>query len=989
MYDIPHRRHIVARADLLEALGCFGPAGKPASDPNAARALALDVVRPAMERGEAEIRRRFEQEGARPRDVLHARSFLIDQLVRVLFDFAAKRVWPLPNPTEAERLSILAVGGYGRGELAPQSDIDLLFLFPYKQTSWGEQVAEFMLYALWDLGLKVGHSTRSITECLRRARDDVTVCTAILEARWIWGDQDLARELERRFTTEVVAKTGPGYVQAKLQELRDRHQRMGDTRYLVEPNLKDGKGGLRDLQTLSWIAHYYYRIEDLGELVSRGIVSAAELRRLARAQAFLTKVRCHLHYVTGRPEERLTFDVQTEIAARMGYTDRAGQQAVERFMKYYYLTVKDVGDVTRIFFRAVGDEVENRGLLRLPRIRRRRTREGFVTDGRRVTVEDPALFAREPVRILRLFHMAEELDLELHPDAQRAIRGNLGRVNAALRKDPDANRMFVDLLTWPGRAERALRRLNEAGVLGRFVTDFGRIVAQTQHDMYHVYTVDEHTIRAIGILSRIEQGELADDHPLASEVIKKVLSRRVLYLALFLHDIAKGRQGDHSVLGAAVARKLAPRLGFTAAETETVAWLVRWHLAFSATAFKRDLADPKTITDFTQLVQSPERLRLLLVLTVCDIRAVGPNVWNGWKGQLLRTLYHAAEDVLLGGHVERNLERNAAAARESLAAHLTDWPAAEREHYLGRHLPHYWQAFDSDTQARHARMIRHADRAGDPLTLETRTDRFRAITEVTIYTQDHPGLFARLTGALSAAGATIVDAKVHTTRDGQALDTFLIQDLNGDAFDRPDRLARLSRMVGKTLAGEVKPRQAIAAGNPGEPARMRKVFRVAPVVLVDNTASASHTVIEVNGRDRPGLLYDVTWALFTLNLTIHSAHVATYGERAVDVFYVQDLMGMKVTSRSRIARIEERLAEALKTAEERQAGEKAAGEKAAGDKAASDKAASDKGARAKPAEKQGQDGPVRAARPPRGRAKGDLREDGPPLKPAAGKVPAE
>lgn len=919
MYDIHHRRSIVARAELLQALDCYGPAGRPFSDPAAARATALDILRPALDRGEAEIRRRFEA-GGKAREVLHGRSYLIDQLVRVLYDFASTRVWPLPNPTDSEKLSILAVGGYGRGELAPQSDIDLLFLFPYKQTSWGEQVAEFMLYSLWDLGLKVGHATRSVNECIRRARDDVTISTAILEARWIWGDQELAQELSRRFDTEVVAKTGGAYVQAKLSEARERHKRMGDTRYLVEPNLKEGPGGQRDLQTLVWIARFFYRIDDLGEVVSRGIVSATEYRRLTRAQAFLAKVRCHLHYVTGRPEERLTFDVQSEIANRMGYADRAGQQSVERFMRFYYLTVKDVGDVTRIFFRAVEQEVESRSLLRLPRIRRRRTRDGFITDGKRVTVEDPDVFAADPVRILRLFHLAEDQDLELHPDALRAIRSNLGLVNRVLRKNAEANRLFIDLLTWPGRSEQALRRLNEAGVLGRFVTDFGRVVAQTQHDMYHVYTVDEHTIRAIGILSRIEQGDLADDHPLATEVIKKVLSRRVLYLALFLHDIAKGRGGDHSQLGADVARKVAPRLGFTAAETETVAWLVRWHLALSATAFKRDLADPKTITDFARHVQSPERLRLLLVLTVCDIRAVGPSVWNGWKGQLLRTLYHATEDVLLGGHVERNLERNATQSRKVLAERLADWPEVERESYLARHLAFYWQAFDSESHERHARTIRRADRAGDPLTLETRTDTFRAITEVTVYTQDHPGLFARLTGALSAAGATIVDAKVHTTRDGQALDTFLIQDLDGGAFDRPDRLARLSRMVRRTLAGEVKPRQAIAAGNPGEPARMRKVFRVAPVVLIDNAASANHTVIEVNGRDRPGLLYDVTWALFTLNLTIHSAHIATYGERAVDVFYVQDLVGMKVTTRTRLATIEAKLSVALLMPEERQSG---------------------------------------------------------------------
>jgi [protein-PII] uridylyltransferase len=390
----------------------------------------------------------------------------------------------------------------------------------------------------------------------------------------------------------------------------------------------------------------------------------------------------------------------------------------------------------------------------------------------------------------------------------------------------------------------------------------------------------------------------------------------VLYLAVLLHDIAKGRGGDHSELGEKVALKLGPRLGLTPAETETVAWLVRWHLLMSATAFKRDIGDPKTVADFVQQVQSLERLRLLLVLTVADIRAVGPTVWNGWKGQLLRDLYNRAEEVLSGGQVVEARAQRVAAAKDAVAALLADWPAGEITVLGKRHFDAYWLSHDADTVARHARLLREADGAGRPLTLSYRSDRFRAITELTIYTADHPGLFCRIAGAIAACGGNIVDAKIYTTVDGKALDTILIQDLDGGAFERPDRLARLASTIHGTLTGDLSLKSAIALEKPGVPSRA-KVFTVEPAVAIDNAASHRHTVIEVNARDRPGLLYDVTKAFFELSLTINSAHVATFGERAVDVFYVKDLTGMKVTEKARLAAIEERLLNALRTPEER------------------------------------------------------------------------
>lgn len=915
-------REIIDRKALtlqLDALGGEGPRGGTEQ-----RKQALVLLKAALNEGRAVIRRRFEA-GTPALATRQSISFLTDQVIRLVYDFTVNRIYRLPNPTAAEKLSVVAVGGYGRGEMAPFSDVDLLFLFPYKQTPWGEQVVEFMLYLLWDLGLKVGHATRSVDECIRLSLADVTIRTAILEQRWIWGDQDLAAQLRTRFHAEVSAKTSLDFIEKKLAERDERHQRMGDSRYVVEPNVKEGKGGLRDLHTLVWITKYVYGVDDTAELIQRGLLQAEEHRRFVQAMEFLWTVRIHLHYLSARPEERLTFDMQTEIAKAMGYADRPGRLDVERFMKKYYLVAKEVGDLTRIFAAALEERHKKKTPLAAIRSKMTRTRkiDGFVIEGGRVSPATDDLFEKQPIKMLRLFHLAQEQGLDIHPEALRQVRRHLKRIDAGVRNDEDANGLFMDMLCSKNDPETTLRRLNEAGVFGRFVPDFGRVVAQTQHDMYHTYTVDEHTIRAIGILSRIESGALKEDHPLSVNVIKEVLSRRVLYVAVLLHDIAKGRGGDHSVLGEKVAEKLGPRFGLTAAETETVGWLVRWHLLMSATAFKRDIADPKTVVDFAQAVQSPERLRLLLCLTVADIRAVGPTIWNGWKGQLLRELYYRAEEYLSGGFTGRARSQRIADTKAAVRALLTDWSKAEADRLLKRHYDNYWYSNDAETIARHARMMKAADAGKRPLTIETQPDKFRSVTELALYAPDHPGLFARVAGALASCGANIVDAKIFTTNDGMALDMFFIQDMDGAAFDRPERLKKINTAIERALSGDLRLRSAIAAEKPGLPSRTR-VFKVVPRVLIDNNASNRWTVIEVNGRDRPGFLYDVTRALYELNLTIGSAHIATYGERAVDTFYLQDLTGMKLTDKRRLAQIEKAVLKRLAPPEEKPAAAKTA-----------------------------------------------------------------
>jgi len=832
-------------------------------------------------------------------------SAVMDGVVGCLHAAATEHFYPALNPSQSERIAVIAVGGYGRGTLAPGSDVDLLFLFPHKQTAWGESVVEAMLYPLWDLKLKVGHSVRSVDDCVREARADMTIRTALLEARYIAGDVLLFHDMVRRFGAEVVEGTAPAFTEAKLQERETRVRRAGTSRYLVEPNVKDGKGGLRDLNTLFWIAKYAYRINDVRELVTAGLFDRKELLMFQRSEEFLWRVRCWLHFITGRAEERLSFDLQRQVASAIGFAGRSGQAPVERFMKAYFLVAKDVGDLTAIVCAAL-EARQQKPRASLSRLlgsfaKRKRVRAlghpDFTLKSQRLNVIDPDAFRRDPVNLLRLYEIASRDDLAIHPDASRLVTQSLRLVTPQLRGDPDANRIFLEILTARRSPEAVLRRMNESGLLGKFVPDFGRVVAMMQFNMYHHYTVDEHLIRAIGVLAEIDAGVLQSEHPLANEIMPTVTNRRALYVALFLHDIAKGRIEDHSIAGARIARKLGPRLGLTEGQTETAAWLIEHHLDMSTVAQSRDLGDPKTIESFAAVVQTLERLKLLLVLTVADIKAVGPGVWNGWKGQLLRTLYYETEIVLAGGHSVIERKARVEKKQDALKERLADWPAAERDAYLARHYPAYWIKVDVAEQEKHARFLRQAEEEGRTTATLVETDQFRGVTELTILAPDHPRLLAIVTGACAAAGGNIVDAQIFTTTDGLVLDTISVS----RAFDRDDdelrRAERIAAAIERALKGEIKIADLVAQRRAPPP--RGQTFQVVPEVIIDNVLSARHTVLEVAGLDRPGLLYDLTTAIGKLNLNIASAHIATFGEKAVDVFYVTDLTNAKIVSTAR------------------------------------------------------------------------------------------
>ncbi|MEK6541336.1 MAG: [protein-PII] uridylyltransferase [Pseudomonadota bacterium] len=897
------RRTIIDRRALWDVLSELGNSD---CSPVHKRVKLAILLKSALDDGRAVIARRLAEHPSRGREATAAQAFLVDQIIRLLHDFTVIYLYPSGNRSAGERLTLIAVGGYGRAEMAPHSDIDIGFLTPFKQTSWGEQVIESMLYTLWDLGLKVGHSSRSLDDMVRMAKSDLTIRTALLEGRYIWGDRDLYEQASARFLSEVVRGTERAFVSEKLAERDARHKRMGDSRYVVEPNVKEGKGGLRDLHTLFWIGKYLHKVRSVSELVDAGLLTKSELRQFARAENFLLAVRCHLHILSRRAEDRLTFDVQRDIASRMRFADRPGKSAVERFMQLYFLHAKTVGDVTGVFLAHLDDQMAKRGRRFLPSLRRRPGKlEGFVLDRGRLALPSDDWFSKSPIQLVKLFALADKYGLEVHPLTMRTARRDAHLIDANVRRDPAANALFLDVLTSPRDPETVLRWMNEAAVFGRFIPDFGRVVAQMQFDMYHHYTVDEHSIRAIGLLAQIESGVLKDDHPLTHAILGQLQMRRVLYVAVLLHDIAKGRGGDHSVLGAEIADKLCPRLGLSPAETETVAWLVRHHLLMAATAFKRDLSDFKTVLDFAGAVQSPERLRLLLALTVVDIRAVGPGVWNGWKRQLLTDLFDAAEEVLRLGHKQRGRDVRILARKEEVAERLAMTPAAFAK--LARRMPDsYWVAESTDVAVRNLSLI--SKDMVDGLAMEITFDADRAATLVSVHAADHPGLFFRIAGGIHLAGGNIIDARVHTTRDGMAIDNFLVQDPLGRPFRDASQIARLERAIADALSNRGRLVDRLAA----KPlARTRaEAFRIEPSVLIDNKASNRFTVIEVNAQDRPALLNQLAYALFQSRVTLHSAHIATYGERAVDVFYVTDLLGGKIEAKPRAKALEKRLLEA-------------------------------------------------------------------------------
>ena len=900
---------IFARIDALAA-------DKP--EPARLQSEVVAILREATTRGRDAIAAAFAEDPFAARPLTRSYAYLTDGLVAAAFHTATRYIHPLPNPTSSERIAAVAVGGYGRGEMAPFSDVDLLFLTPYKITAWAESVIETMLYMLWDLKLKVGHASRTIKDCLRLGREDFTIRTTFLEHRFLTGDVPLAEELDERLRADLFSSGNRDFIEAKLDERERRHKRQG-ARYMVEPNVKEGKGGLRDLQSLFWIAKYLHNVDNAAELVPLGVFRPEEFESFADAESFLWAVRSHLHLLAGRPNERLTFDMQVEVAQRLGYTDKAGRRAVEVFMQDYFRHATRVGDLTRIFLTKLEATHVRSGPL-IDRLLRRKPRvQGlYKIEHNRLAIENEKAFLADKLNLLRLFEEGLRTDLLIHPDAMRLVAANLDLIDDEMRNDDAAAELFIGMLLNHGNPERALRRMNELGVLAAFMPEFEPIVAMMQFNMYHAYTVDEHTIQCIGQLARLERGALEADLPVSTRAIHNGVNRKVLYIALLLHDIGKGRPEDHSILGAEIAHVVCRRLGLTLDECDAVEWLVRNHLLMSDMAQKRDIADPRTVADFAGAVETRKRLDLLLILTVCDIRGVGPDIWNNWKASLIRALYRQTARALETGTDQLTRETRETEAIANLRNALRDWPARQLESEIARHYPPYWQGLHITAHMVFARLLRDLVATGDPaeICIDLHPEEDMDVTRACFAMVDHPGIFARLAGALALVGANICDARTYTTKDGYVTATFWIQDHDGNPFE-VSRLPRLTQMIHRTLKGEVVAREALKSRDKIKP--REQAFKVPTRVIFDNDGSDIYTIIEVDTRDRPGLLYDLARAMAEANIYVASAVVATYGEQAVDTFYVKDMFGLKFQTPSKQKRLEERLIKAVADGAERAA----------------------------------------------------------------------
>lgn len=797
---------------------------------------------------------------------------------------AAQRIQPLwRNLTRATDLllqqvnlpagvTLVAVGGYGRCELFPFSDVDVLILLPQEASAGQEQQVVALLQSLWDRQIPVSHATRTIEETVALAKGDATICAALMDARHVAGDRGPYLALKRTLKKQVFGTAPRQFVEAKLSEREARHTRYGDSRFMLEPHIKEGKGGLRDLQTLNWLARYCYGVKTAQELVREDLLNADEWRYYREAYLFFSTVRAQMHILRGRADERLSFDLQTQIATLLRFPGKNAQERAEKLMMRYFQFTREVGNLTRILCAIL----EEQNLRSQPAAHRahhaaRQLPPYLVLENGRLDFAADADPVHYPHQVVGLFATALATSLDFHPQAQLALTRMLPAMGQRLPLDGESNRLFLQILLARNGADAMLRRMNDAGVLGTLIPEFGRISGQMQYDGYHTYTVDEHTLVAVANLHMLESGAWAEHMPLASSLAREISNRAVLYVAMLCHDIAKGTGGAHADKGESLAAHVAQRMGLGTKDAALVGWLVKHHLLLSDTAFKRDLDDEQTIHDFVAIVQSPDRLRLLLLVTVADVKAVGPQIWNRWKGSLMRTLYSRA---LAAMGIGTGVRETGESARLAIA----QWRQAPE---------------------RAAVCIRH--------------DAFLGVSEVLCCVTQQHRLFAAVAGVMAWVGASIVSARIrpttHEEGEGGALVELHVQNQHGDSFaEDAKRLSNLPQLIAQALAGSLPlarelPKRRMVARTPD--------VAVRPAVMIDNDMSATASVIEVNARDRIGLLYDILRTLDDAQLQVISAHVATYGSMAVDVFYVKDAYGYKILHDAKRAAVAQVLMQAM------------------------------------------------------------------------------
>lgn len=865
------------------------------------RTQAGDTVkafRAALSEANQALRQRF-LNGAPVPELLHERAAFIDGLLLEIWT----KAWGNAAPDGA---ALVAVGGYGRGELHPCSDIDLLILLDQDRHDTFQSPIERFIGLLWDIGLQIGHSVRSVQECVDTARQDITIATTLMEARLLSGPAGLFDSLRSAIRPEHIWPVKE-FFEAKWQEQIRRHHKYHDTAYNLEPNIKDGPGGLRDIQTLAWVTQRHFASSTLHDLVGRGFLSVGEYASLIEGRDFLWRIRYALHDLTGRREDRLVFDHQRVLAAQFGYRNDGPSLAVEQFMKLYYRTVMELSRLNEMLLQHFQEAILYADSPhRIVSINKRfQVRDDFIE------VSHEKVFKHYPFALLEIF-----LLLAQHPEIKgvrattvRLIRDHRHLIDETFRADLRCRTLFMELLRQPHGIAHELSRMNRYGILAAYLPAFGNIVGQMQHDLFHVYTVDEHTLFLIRNLRRYSAPEYAHELPLCSTIFQRLPKPEILYLAGLFHDIAKGRGGDHSELGADDATAFCLLHGMSQYDARLVAWLVKHHLIMSTTAQRHDIADPEVVSAFAGRVGDQAHLNYLYLLTVADIRATNPALWNSWKDALLTELYLSTTLALRRG-LENPIDRaeliseTQHQALQKLQALGVD-PAAAQGCWaeLG---DEYFLRYSADEIAWHTQAICAGQVQLLPLILMRQSPE-RGGTELFIYTHDQDRLFAATTGVLDQLGLTIVDARIITARNGYTVNTYIVLEESGEPIAGAARSAEIAALLKRQLVQSPLPVQRISR----RPRRQLQHFPIPTQIAFSADPRNRRTVLEIVTADRPGLLSDVGRAFMDCKIRLQNAKIATFGERAEDIFFITDSHNRPITSESDLARLRDTLTEYL------------------------------------------------------------------------------
>jgi [protein-PII] uridylyltransferase len=867
----------------------------------ALKSSPVAAFKKAIRHADMTLRARFEG-GRDIHKLIHERAWFTDQILR--------KAWAIQASTDAEDIALLAVGGYGRGELHPHSDIDLLILLRDSGQDAHNASIEQFLMLLWDIGLEVGQSVRSINECQEEARADITVITNLMESRTLAGDEQLRQSMIATISAEQMWDDAQ-FFRAKRAEQQKRHAKYNDTEYNLEPNVKSSPGGLRDIQTIGWVALRHFGTNDLRELVERGFLNEAEYNILASGRAFLWQVRFALHILAKRAEDRLLFDHQRTIAQMMGYEDNDSKLAVERFMQKYYRVVMSLSELNDLLMQHFEEILlRNAETTVIEPINSR-----FQTRNHYIEVTHPQVFKRTPFALLEIFLlMAQHPEIRgVRADSIRLLRDHRHLIDDAFRADIRNTSLFVELFRCKEGIHRNLRRMNRYGILGRYLPEFGKIVGQMQHDLFHIYTVDAHTLNLIKHLRKLNQPEYQEKFPLAWRIFCRLPKPDLLYMAGLYHDIAKGRGGDHSELGAVDATAFCQRHQLPAWDTHLVSWLVESHLIMSTTAQRKDISDPQVIHDFAVQMGNQVRLDYLYVLTIADINATNPTLWNSWRASLLRQLYTETKRALRRGldnppDREEQVHQTQRAALDIVVRSGIDEEDAETlweqlgEDYFLRHTA-------SDVAWHTEAIIEHPDHEG-PLVLikETAQREFEGATQIFIYTPEQHDLFAVTVAAMDQLNLSIQDARIITSTNRFSLDTYIVLDADGSSIgENPERIRQIKGDLIEALSEPDAYPSIIQRRVP----RQLKHFSFAPEVTIFNSPEGQHTILELSAPDRPGLLARIGRILLDFDISVQNAKIVTLGERVDDVFVLTDANNHALSDPELCRRLQDTIIETL------------------------------------------------------------------------------